>query len=301
MIKEITSKIKQDKQGFAERRVFLFEQIIIISEEIERKKNSLTPPGYIFKNSIKANKMSITDHSDEGPLCFVLSDKTPGLDLKMICQAPDEEIKQNWVTQVKSMLQMQGDFLIALQSPIAYQKELTKELSAPEFSSLQRNAMLRKTHSQPQPAKTSTLPQPKSSSDKKSSQKQKKQEKHSRAKSVPSPVHSADASKDKDNSSKDAGSPTGDSDKKGAGGSPKPKRNFLEGFKNTLRPKKSVSGDSNSKSAKDKGGDSNSSGTAPSSEQYANQAVTSHDARDADSKVTSSTGGSTVSSTQIVS
>jgi len=129
VIKEITSKIKQDKQGFAERRVFLFEQIIIISEEIERKKNSLTPPGYIFKNSIKANKMSITDHSDEGPLCFVLSDKTPGLDLKMICQAPDEEIKQNWVTQVKSMLQMQGDFLIALQSPIAYQKELTKELT----------------------------------------------------------------------------------------------------------------------------------------------------------------------------
>ena len=30
----------------------------------------------------------------------------------MICQAPDEEIKQNWVVQVKSMLQMQGDFLI---------------------------------------------------------------------------------------------------------------------------------------------------------------------------------------------
>ena len=164
--------------------------------------------------------------------------------------------------------------------------------------------MLRKTHSQPQPAKTSTLPQPKSStSDKKSSQKQ--DAKHSRAKSVPSPVHTADAKKAHD-SGKEPASPTGKdpSDKKAgssSGGSPKPKRNFLEGFKNTLRPKKSLgSGDSNSKSAKDKG-DSNSSGTSPASEQYANQPV-SDATRDADTKASSSGGtSSAVNNTQIVS
>ncbi len=41
-----------DQQKFRERRVFLFEQIIIISEELERKKNALTQPGYIYKNSL---------------------------------------------------------------------------------------------------------------------------------------------------------------------------------------------------------------------------------------------------------
>lgn len=35
-----------------ERRVFLFEQIVIFSEPIDRKKG-FSLPGYIFKNSIK--------------------------------------------------------------------------------------------------------------------------------------------------------------------------------------------------------------------------------------------------------
>lgn len=35
-----------------ERRVFLFEQIVIFSEPIDRKKG-FSIPGYIFKNSIK--------------------------------------------------------------------------------------------------------------------------------------------------------------------------------------------------------------------------------------------------------
>ena len=48
---EQSLKVK-DGAKFRERRVFLFEQIIIISEELERKKNALTQPGYIYKNSL---------------------------------------------------------------------------------------------------------------------------------------------------------------------------------------------------------------------------------------------------------
>ena len=48
---EQSPKVK-DGAKFRERRVFLFEQIIIISEELERKKNALTQPGYIYKNSL---------------------------------------------------------------------------------------------------------------------------------------------------------------------------------------------------------------------------------------------------------
>ena len=38
-----------------ERRVFLFEQIIIFSKETEKRKNNLSQPGYIFRSSLKVN------------------------------------------------------------------------------------------------------------------------------------------------------------------------------------------------------------------------------------------------------
>lgn len=41
------------QQKFKERRVFLFEQIIIFSEMIERKKGNFSNATYIYKNSLK--------------------------------------------------------------------------------------------------------------------------------------------------------------------------------------------------------------------------------------------------------
>ncbi|CAG5125660.1 unnamed protein product, partial [Candidula unifasciata] len=116
------------QQKFKERRVFLFEQIIIFSEMIESKKDNFSNPTYIYKNSLKVNKMSLCDTVEGEPLRFQLTDRTPGSDVRMIIQANSEENKETWVKQIRSILDMQGDFLRALQSPIAYQKELTKEL-----------------------------------------------------------------------------------------------------------------------------------------------------------------------------
>ena len=48
---------------------------------------------------------------DNDPLTFMLIDKTPGSDLRIVIQAPSEDVKQNWVTQIRSILDMQGDFL----------------------------------------------------------------------------------------------------------------------------------------------------------------------------------------------
>lgn len=47
-----------DPKTLEERRVFLFEQIIIFSEEIMPKKmlSNLTNPGYIFKTSLKVSE-----------------------------------------------------------------------------------------------------------------------------------------------------------------------------------------------------------------------------------------------------
>jgi len=57
------------------------------------------------------NNMSMNDNISGEPLMFSLLDKTPQTDLKIHCQAPSEEVKDNWTTQLRSILDMQGDFL----------------------------------------------------------------------------------------------------------------------------------------------------------------------------------------------
>lgn len=74
---------------------------------------------------MQINKMKIEKLSDNRfllrstdpqrqELCFVLTTQTP-------------EQYREWVDTITEILRIQCDFLKALQSPIAYQKELTKE------------------------------------------------------------------------------------------------------------------------------------------------------------------------------
>jgi len=55
--------------------------------------------------------MSMDDNIPGEPLLFALLDKTPQTDLKIVCQGPSEEVKDNWTSQLRSILEMQGDFL----------------------------------------------------------------------------------------------------------------------------------------------------------------------------------------------
>ena len=50
LVSEVVAGIPQKAK---ERRLFLFEQIIILSEMIERKKGDFSNASYIFKNSLK--------------------------------------------------------------------------------------------------------------------------------------------------------------------------------------------------------------------------------------------------------
>uniref|UniRef100_A0A8C5L7C7 Rho guanine nucleotide exchange factor 25 n=1 Tax=Jaculus jaculus TaxID=51337 RepID=A0A8C5L7C7_JACJA len=72
-----------------ERRVFLFEQIIIFSEALGGGTRGVTQPGYAYKSSIKAS---------------------------------DPAVSQAWIKQVAQILESQRNFLNALQSPIEYQR-----------------------------------------------------------------------------------------------------------------------------------------------------------------------------------
>lgn len=74
--------------------------------------------------------MSLTEHVDDGdPLKFGLSSTDPHKPgVAWVCQGRDAEERDSWVRQLRSMLQTQQNFLKAIQSPIAFQKELTKEV-----------------------------------------------------------------------------------------------------------------------------------------------------------------------------
>ncbi|KAJ8258961.1 hypothetical protein COCON_G00179730 [Conger conger] len=112
-----------------ERRVFLFEQLVIFSEPIDRKKGFLLP-GYTFKNSIKVSCLGVEDCVDDDPCRFALTSRgTDGNSIRFIMQTPTPEIRQAWVSDVGQILESQRNFLNALQSPIEYQRKESKSNS----------------------------------------------------------------------------------------------------------------------------------------------------------------------------
>ncbi|KAI4889787.1 hypothetical protein NFI96_030817, partial [Prochilodus magdalenae] len=103
-----------------ERRVFLFEQIVIFSELL--RKGSSTP-GYQFKKSIKVSYLSMEEHVDSDPCKFVLACR--GSSERLTLQAANIDIKMEWVRCIRELLDMQSNFLTALQNPQEYQKKET--------------------------------------------------------------------------------------------------------------------------------------------------------------------------------
>ncbi|XP_075708085.1 rho guanine nucleotide exchange factor 25 isoform X2 [Rhinoderma darwinii] len=112
-----------------ERRVFLFEQLIIFSEPIDKKKG-FSLPGYIFKNSIKISCLGIEESVDNDLCKFVLTSR--GTDRSLvhyILQASSADIRMAWVRDIGQILESQRNFLNALQSPIEYQRRESKSNS----------------------------------------------------------------------------------------------------------------------------------------------------------------------------
>ncbi|KAJ8370059.1 hypothetical protein SKAU_G00100870 [Synaphobranchus kaupii] len=112
-----------------ERRVFLFEQIVIFSEPIDRKKG-FSLPGYIFKNSIKVSCLGVETCVEGDPCRFALTSRgADGTMLRFVLQAASPETSQAWVSSVGQILETQRNFLNALQSPIEYQRRESKSNS----------------------------------------------------------------------------------------------------------------------------------------------------------------------------
>ncbi|XP_028265363.1 rho guanine nucleotide exchange factor 25 isoform X3 [Parambassis ranga] len=133
LLQQDTFTITEQDSGFLsrakERRVFLFEQLVIFSEPIDRKKGFLLP-GYTFKNSIKVSCMGVEPNVDGDDTRFVLTSRNPdGSVVRFQMQASSPEISRAWVNDVVQILESQRNFLNALQSPIEYQRRESKSNS----------------------------------------------------------------------------------------------------------------------------------------------------------------------------
>ncbi|XP_015125607.1 triple functional domain protein isoform X1 [Diachasma alloeum] len=204
----IVSELSGPPARGREWQVFLFEQNIIFSEAVG-KKTQFTSPAYLYKAHIQVNKMSLEDSPDD-PEKFVIRStdpRKPGLGF--ICLVPpllDENTprRQQWFDTITAILQTQRDFLKAIQSPIAYQKELTKDPLRSPTPELSKRGSAPVTP-------TLTVPRTKDKSHKKGHL-----------------VHRSQTGSGLDSDSSRTPSPT------------KSKLNFLEGFRNTLRARSPV-------------------------------------------------------------
>ncbi|XP_051562931.1 rho guanine nucleotide exchange factor 25-like [Myxocyprinus asiaticus] len=112
-----------------ERRVFLFEQLVILSEPIAHKKG-FSLQGYIYKNSIKARCLGIEDRCPDNPCRIVLTSRNvDGSMHRFVLYASSPEIRLSWANDIIQILETQWNFLNALQSPIEYQRQEIKYLS----------------------------------------------------------------------------------------------------------------------------------------------------------------------------
>ncbi|XP_068608708.1 rho guanine nucleotide exchange factor 25 [Brachionichthys hirsutus] len=133
LLQQDTFTVAEQESSFLsrakERRVFLFEQLVIFSEPIDRKKG-FSLPGYIFKSSIKVSCLGVEPSVDGDDARFVLTSRNPdGNVVRFQMQASSPEICRAWINDVVQILESQRNFLNALQSPIEYQRRESKSNS----------------------------------------------------------------------------------------------------------------------------------------------------------------------------
>ncbi|KAM5157235.1 triple functional domain protein isoform 1-T1 [Mantella aurantiaca] len=104
-----------------ERRVFLFEQIVIFSEPLDKKRGYFLP-GFLFKNSIKVNCLSLEECIDNDPCKFALLSRSTDCTEMYVMNATSPSVRQLWIHEINQILENQLNFLNALASPGEYHR-----------------------------------------------------------------------------------------------------------------------------------------------------------------------------------
>uniref|UniRef100_A0A8C0HAL5 DH domain-containing protein n=1 Tax=Chelonoidis abingdonii TaxID=106734 RepID=A0A8C0HAL5_CHEAB len=115
LLQQDTFWVTEQDGGFLprcrERRVFLFEQLVILSEPLERRKAFATP-AYLFKSSIKVSCLGLEEDVENDPCKFALTSR--GADrssIRYVLQAAAPEIARAWAADISHILETQRDFL----------------------------------------------------------------------------------------------------------------------------------------------------------------------------------------------
>ncbi|KAM4706382.1 triple functional domain protein [Rhinophrynus dorsalis] len=107
-----------------ERRVFLFEQIVIFSEPLDKKKG-YSMPGFLFKNSVKVSCLGLEECVDGDPCKFALLSRSADSTEMYILHSASPGVRQLWIHEINQILENQRNFLNALTSPIEYHRNHT--------------------------------------------------------------------------------------------------------------------------------------------------------------------------------
>ncbi|VDM59067.1 unnamed protein product [Angiostrongylus costaricensis] len=111
-------------QKSKERRIFLFEQSVIIADHIPPKKE-FGNPIYIFKNQIMVNKMLFEPSVADDPLKFIIRSSDPTQPTAFIATAQTLEEKNEWVRYIGEQLDQQKRMLAALVDPRRFMDDLS--------------------------------------------------------------------------------------------------------------------------------------------------------------------------------
>ncbi|XP_014880495.1 triple functional domain protein-like isoform X4 [Poecilia latipinna] len=105
-----------------ERRVFLFEQLVIFSEPLDKKKG-FSLPGFLYKHSIKVSCLGLEESVEGDPCKFILTSRsTNGTLESFVLHSSHPGVCEVWTLQISQILESQRNFLNALTSPIEYQR-----------------------------------------------------------------------------------------------------------------------------------------------------------------------------------
>ncbi|KAA0201158.1 Triple functional domain protein [Fasciolopsis buskii] len=132
---------------FTESRLFLFEQMLVVTEEVKLKRrvtssDTFSQSTYQFRAAINVNKMRYESHwyncslpnghtnADAAAvdqflstglapddLRFAVLDQTPGRDVVYVIDPITSMNREAWVVQLRDIQRMQHEFLLALQDP----------------------------------------------------------------------------------------------------------------------------------------------------------------------------------------
>uniref|UniRef100_A0A670ITW7 Trio Rho guanine nucleotide exchange factor n=1 Tax=Podarcis muralis TaxID=64176 RepID=A0A670ITW7_PODMU len=122
-----------------ERRVFLFEQIVIFSEPLDKKKGFSTP-GFLFKNSIKVSGLCLEENVDNDPCKFALTSRAGDVMETFVLHSTSPGVRQMWIHEINQILENQRNFLNALTSPIEYQRNHSGPVLVSSAASVQAEA-----------------------------------------------------------------------------------------------------------------------------------------------------------------